>query len=219
MHGEIFRDVSIALSTSYRMAASPVMNCGATRHALVTIAAVRPARSRMQADWVRDLIGHTSRVVDFSGLTQFEAHAQCALVRQAVLDRLSIPEACVILARFAQTPGEKQMGVSGLVAHVSATSPAPACLDDPFGDPLADPVWDLLWRRYLPQRYRDGLSLREIARRTHTSKSALCRRSVELDLLLDELERQALMRLERTFVPEGVCEALLQRGMQLALNE
>ncbi|MGF6877382.1 hypothetical protein [Paraburkholderia sp. MM5477-R1] len=203
MHGEPFRDVSVALSTSYRMAVTPVIDAGATRRALIMIAAVRPSRSRIQADWVRQLLGRPSRVVDLSGLTRLEARAQCALVRQAVLRLLPDPEAYAVLARYSQTPGEKQLGVSGLVVLLSATSPAPA----PATDWLADPVWDLLWRRYLPPRYGDGLSLREIARRTHTSRSGLARRAAELDTLLDELERHALATLEHAFVPDGLCEA------------
>ncbi|MBC8638283.1 hypothetical protein IAG25_15795 [Caballeronia sp. EK] len=207
MHGETFRDVNVALSTSFRMAEVPAIDAGATRRALVTIAAVRPARSRIQADWVRDLIGHPSRVVDLSGLTRLEARAQCALVRKAVLCRLSDAEAYAILARYSQTPSEKQMSVSGLVAHVSAISPASHHADI-FADPLASPVWDLLWRRYLPPRYGDGLSLREIARRTHTSKSSLARLALQFDHDLDKLEQQALSSLEQTFVSNGLCETL-----------
>lgn len=209
MHGEIFRDVTVALSTSFRLAEVPAVDAGATRRALVTIAAVRPARSRIQADWVRALIGQPSRVVDLSGLTRLEARAQCALVRKAVLCRLSDAEAYAVLARYSQTPREKQMGVSGLVAHVSATCPASHHFVDILADPLADPVWDLLWRRYLPPRYGDGLALREIARRTHTSKSALSRRAVDLDVMLDELERKALCTLEQSFISNGLCETLV----------
>ncbi|MDR5757886.1 hypothetical protein [Caballeronia sp. LZ035] len=213
MRGETFRDVNVALSTSYRMAEYPAIDAGATRRALVTIAAVRPARSRIQADWVRELIGHPSRVVDLSGLTRLEARAQCALVRKAVTCRLSHAEAYAIIARYSLTPSEKQMGVSGLVAHVSAISRASHHADI-FADPLANPVWDLLWRRYLPPRYGDGLALREIARRTHTSKSTLSRRAAELDVMLDELEWRALGTLEQSFVSEGLCEALSACMMQ-----
>ncbi|SAK63475.1 hypothetical protein AWB80_02870 [Caballeronia pedi] len=208
MHGEIFRDVAVALTTSYRMASTPAVDAGATRRALIVIAVSQASRSRMQSDYVKRLVGYPSRVVDLSGLTRLEARAQCALVREAVVNRLSIPEACAVLARFSQTPGEKQMGVSGLVAHFSATGPASLRSLD---DPLADPLWDLLWRHYLPQRYGDGLSLREIARRTHMSKSALSRRADELAHDLDALEQQALKSLEHSFVPEGLCEALLAR--------
>ncbi|KXV03489.1 hypothetical protein CR51_17275 [Caballeronia megalochromosomata] len=58
-------------------------------------------------------------LVDFSGLSRLETRAQCALVRQALLDRLSAVQACAIVARFSQIPSEKQAGVSGLVAHFS----------------------------------------------------------------------------------------------------
>ncbi|AUT62898.1 hypothetical protein C2L65_25345 [Paraburkholderia terrae] len=192
------------------MAGQPVVDAGATRRALVTVACLSPARNRMHADWVRRLIGEPSRVVDFSGLTRLEVRAQCALVRQAVIERLTVSQACAIVARFAQTPGEKQKGVSGLVAHLSATRPAPARAAL-AADPLADPLWDLLWRRYSPPRYGDGMSLRDISRRTHLSKSALARHAARLDDALDELEREALATLERSFVGDGLCYALCDR--------
>jgi hypothetical protein len=104
MRGELFRDVNVALATSYRMASLPAVDAGATRRALVTVACLAPTRSRMHADWVKRLIGEPSRVVDFSGLSRLETRAQCALVRQAVHERLSVPQACAIVARFSQTP-------------------------------------------------------------------------------------------------------------------
>ncbi|MFM0131229.1 hypothetical protein [Paraburkholderia sediminicola] len=100
--------------------------------------------------------------------------------------------------------------MSGLVAHLSATRPAPARATLAT-DPLADPLWDLLWRRYLPQRYGDGVSLREISRRTHVSKSVLARHGGRLDDALDELEWDTFATLERSFVDEGLCEMLLHR--------
>ncbi|WP_157697762.1 hypothetical protein [Caballeronia calidae] len=200
----------MALATSYRMASLPAVDAGATRRALVAVACLSPTRSRMHADWVKRLIGEPSRLVDFSGLSQLETRAQCALVRQAVLDRLSIPQACAVVALFSQTPGEKRKAVSGLVEHFSASRPALARAAL-AADPLADPLWDLLWRRYLPARYGDGLSLREIAGRTNTSKSALARRAVRLDDDLEALERDALASLERLFVNQRVCYMSLDR--------
>jgi hypothetical protein len=205
MRGEVFRDVHVALNTSYRMAATPAVDAGATRRALIRIASLHPVQSRIQADWVLALIGQPSPVVDLSGLSRLEARAQCALVCQSV-ERLTYPQACAVLARFAQTPSEKQTGVSGLVMHLSSISPA-----SPEDDPLEDPLYDLLWRRYLPQAYGDGLSLRAIARRTHTSKSALSRLAERIDQELDPLERDAMKNLEQNFVSQGLCEALLAR--------
>ncbi|BAO90718.1 hypothetical protein [Caballeronia cordobensis] len=210
MHGETFRDVNVALATSYRMANLPAVDAGATRRALVTVACLSPARNRMHADWVKRLIGQPSRVVDFAGLTRLETRAQCALVRQAVLDRLSEPEACAVVARFSETPSEKQIGVSGLVAYFSSTR-SPSARAALAADPLADPLWDLLWRRYLPAYYGDGLSLRDIARRTHRSKSALARQAMRLDEDLDAVEHAALATLERSFVDDGLCHVLRDR--------
>ncbi|KAK48378.1 hypothetical protein BG58_33205 [Caballeronia jiangsuensis] len=182
------------------MANLPAVDAGATRRALVTVACLAPTRSRMHADWVKRLIGQPSRVVDFSGLSRLETRAQCALVRQAVLDRLSPSQASAVVARFSESPREKQLGVSGLVAHFSATRPASA-----RAALAADPLWDLLWRRYLPATQGDGLSLRAIAGRTHTSKSTLARRAIEVDRELDNLELLALAILERAFLADGLC--------------
>jgi hypothetical protein len=63
----------------------------------------------------------------------------------------------------------------------------------------------------VPRHYGDGLSLREIARRTYRSKSALARRAVELNVLLDNLKRQALETLEQSFISDGLCQSLVVR--------
>ncbi|WP_159836574.1 hypothetical protein [Burkholderia sp. 8Y] len=98
---------------------------------LVTIAAVHPSRSRMQADWVRDLIGHSSSVVDLSGLTKQEAHAQCALVR------LSGPEAYVILARCSKPPPRSKWLCPGWLCMSRRSVRLPFVLTRSLADPLA----------------------------------------------------------------------------------
>jgi hypothetical protein len=45
MGGELFRDVNVALTTSYRLATLPAIDAGATRRALVTVACLAPSRS------------------------------------------------------------------------------------------------------------------------------------------------------------------------------
>jgi hypothetical protein len=155
--------------------------------------------TRQQADWLARLIGSPSGSVNFDGLTRIEIHGQASIVTDAVLRRLPGPELYAMLARFAQTEPEKSAGVLGLVEYLYPNSPT--------GNRAA--LTDLVWRRYLPHRYRGGFSYRDIAKRSHVSKSTLARSAEWLDDECDALELRALRRLEETFVPHGVCGPIL----------
>jgi hypothetical protein len=197
----VFSDTTVALHVSYLVSSLPCIEPCSLRRALIMVMESIDLMNRQQADWLARLIGTASPNVNFAGLTRMEIHGQAVSVTQAVTRRLPAPEQYAMLARFAQTEPEKSAGVFGLVEYVSEASPT--------GNREA--LTDLVWRRYLPRRYRGGFSFRDIARRTHVSRSTLARAADWLDDEFDGLELCALRRLEETFVPHGVCKAMVMQ--------
>ncbi|RQN39607.1 helix-turn-helix domain-containing protein [Paraburkholderia tropica] len=116
------------------------------------------------------------------------------MVIDAARSRLFGVERAVVIARFAPLEAVKRVGVTGLVDALAGGSPV--------GNLNA--LESLVWRRYVPKGYRDGYSLRAIAKRTGVSKSTLARASEWIDGQCDGFEPRALRRLEETFVPHGV---------------
>jgi hypothetical protein len=201
MLATVFSDTTVALHVSYLIASLPAIEPCSLRRALIAVLESIELMNRQQADWLARLIGTPSGSVDFTGLTRIEIHGQASLVTASVASRLLPPEQFAMLARFAQTAPEKSAGIYGLAEYV--------CTASPTGNREA--LTDLIWRRYLPRRYRGGFSLRDIAKRTHVSKSTLQRTAEWLDGEFDGLELCALRRLEETFVPHGVCAAVPTR--------
>jgi hypothetical protein len=194
----VFADTTVALHVSYAIRATQACAPTSMRHMLLMLMESAEMMNRRQTDWLERLIGQRSSLVDFGGLDSIEIRAQAIMITQAVEQRLPAPELYAMLARFAQTEPEKSAGVMGVVEYVCPASPT----DN------RDALTDLVWRRYLPRRYRGGYSFRDIARRTHVSKSTLARTADWLDDECDGLELRALRHLEETFVPHGVCAAV-----------
>ncbi|CAG4921676.1 hypothetical protein [Paraburkholderia saeva] len=144
------------------------------------------------------MIGTRSATVDFSGLTIPEIHAQCSMIIDAMQRRLPPPEYCVMVGRFASTEAMKAIGVEGFMMWLSPAAPIS----------IHAALSSLIWRRYVSRKYRNGYSLRAIAKATGSSKSALGRVAQWLDGESSGLELRALRRLEQSFVPHGVCEAM-----------
>lgn len=194
----IFVDTATALHVSFLIEALPVSEPSSLRGALIRMLECMPILTYQQAATLARMIGTRSSTVNFSGLTRHEIHGQCAMIIDAVQSRLPYPELCVVLARFAPTECVKGVGVDGLMLWLAPVSPITnhAALSS------------LIWRRYVPRQYRDGYSLRAIAKATGSSKSVLGRVAQWLDGESAGLELRALRRLEQTFVPHGVCDAM-----------
>ncbi|MGF6920161.1 hypothetical protein [Paraburkholderia sp. 40] len=194
----VFLDTPTALHVSFLIGALPVSEPSSLRGALIHMLECMPVLTYQQASTLARMIGTRSSTVNFSGLTRHEIHGQCAMIIDAVQTRLPYPELCVILARFAPTERIKGIGVDGLMLWLAPVAPITnhAALSS------------LIWRRYVPKKYRDGFSLRAIARATGSSKSTLGRVAQWLDDEAAGMELRALRRLEQTFVPHGVCEAM-----------
>jgi hypothetical protein len=194
----VFSDTVVALHVSYAISATRAVAPTSMRRMLLMLMESAEMMNRRQTDWLERLIGQRSALVDFGSLNSIEIHAQAIMITEAVRHRLQPPEQYAMLARFAQTEPEKSAGVLGVVEYVCPSSPISN----------RDALTDLVWRRYLPRCYRGGYSFRDIERRTHVSKSTLDRTADWLDDECDGLELRALRRLEETFVPEGICEAV-----------
>lgn len=198
----IFLDTPTALHVSFLILALPVREPSALRKALIRMLECMPVRTRRQSDTLARMIGTRSATVNFSGLTIPEIHAQCAMIVTAAHNRLPYPEYCVMVARFAPTEAVKALGVDGLLMWLSPASP--------ISNHAA--LASLIWRRYVPKKYRDGYSLRAIAKATGSSKSTLGRVAQWLDSESAGLELRALRRLEETFVPHGVASAMAMQS-------
>ncbi|MGF6957976.1 hypothetical protein [Paraburkholderia youngii] len=194
----IFRDTSTALHVAFLITALPVSEPSALRRALIRVLEALPVRTTQQSATLARLIGSPSPSVNFSGLTTQEIRGQCAMIINAMQSRLPHPELCVLLARYAPSERLKGIGVDGLTLWLAPVSPTTnyAALSS------------LIWRRYVPKKYRDGYSLRAIAKATGSSKSTLGRVAQWLDVESQGLELRAIRRLEETFVAHGVCEAM-----------
>jgi hypothetical protein len=203
MRGAIFRDVTVALTTSFRLDATPAIDAGATRRALVLIATQANASSRMQSDYMQRLFGRPSCTTNFAGLSPLEVRAQCALVRKHAAEQLDAAHASAILARFAHTPSERKAGIHGVAKHIRISGVcARAALGE--GNRYAAIIM-LVTRHYEPCAHRKRLTLRDIANETSVPKSTLARFANSIKHEADHLEAEALASLERFLVPRGVC--------------
>jgi uncharacterized protein YerC len=194
----IFLDTPTALHVSFLILSLPVSEPSSLRKALIRMLECMPVRTYQQSATLTRLVGSRSLTVNFAGLSTQEIHGQCALVVDAVQRRLPHPELCVMLARFAPTESLKAVGVDGLMLWLAPLSPITNYAA----------LTSLIWRRYVPKQYRDGYSLRAIAKATGSSKSTLGRVAQWLDGESAGLELRALRRLEETFVPHGVAAAV-----------
>jgi hypothetical protein len=194
----IFRDTPTALHVAFLIGALPISEPSSLRGALIRMLESMPILTYQQAATLIRMIGTRSQTVNFSGLDRHEIHGQCALIIDAMQQRLPPPEYCVMVARFAPTEAMKAIGIEGLMLWLAPAAPISNCAA----------LSSLIWRRYVPRKYRDAYSLRAIAKATGSSKSTLGRVAQWLDGESSGLELRALRRLEETFVPHGVCEAM-----------
>ncbi|HEY2024603.1 hypothetical protein [Paraburkholderia sp.] len=202
MLNPIFADTTVALHMSYAIRATRATAPTSMRRMLLMLMESAQMMNRQQTGWLERLIGQRSRLVDFGSLNAVEIHAQAVMITEAVRHRLPEPEAFALIARFAQDI-EKSAGVYGVTDYLLVSG-------SPVGNREA--VTDLVWRRYLPRQYRGGYSIRDIEYRTHVARSTLGRAAQWLDDECDGLELSALRRLEQTFVPHGVCGALVMQA-------
>jgi hypothetical protein len=198
----VFSDTPTALHVSFLVYSQQVGDLSSLRRALIRILETMPVLTRQQADMLKRLHGTRSLLVDFEGLTQHEIHGQCALIIDSVQQRLPHPELCAVFAGYGATPAARQRGINGLTIYLLKPSPLAAS---------CQAFNALVWRYYLPREYSDGYSLRDIEKRTGCTRMTLARASVWLANELQGIELRALRRLEETFVPHGVCPAIVMQ--------
>ena len=190
----MFANARTALGVSYGAPARAAHVPCSLRHALVALMQGARLTNARQRDWYARLLGSASVSVDLSGLTPFERHAQCSMIRRTV-DALPTSQACAIMCAFSLSPEERERGFTGLTTDLSArrASRNPAV------------IRELIERRYTPSRMLDGLSLRDIGSRVSLSKSQLFRLAQDVDRECSALEAEAMGELERRFSLSGMC--------------
>jgi uncharacterized protein YerC len=196
----MFSDARVALGVSYGMSARVAQLPCSLRHALIEMMQGAHLTNARQRDWYARLLGTPSAHVNLAGLTPFERHAQCAMIRRAV-DNLPAPQAYAIMTAFTQAADEREVGINGLTEHVCS------CVRF-CRDPAS--VREIIERRYTPPRMRDGHSLRDIAARTGVSKSHLARIAHYVDHECRALEAEAISALEKLFITQGMCDPVFR---------
>lgn len=193
----LFADTSTALHLSWLITSLPPSLPCSLRQALISILETRPVHTYQQSATLERLVGKPSGLVDFGGLSRTEVRGQCAMILETVRRLLHGVEYAAVLARFAPTEASMRVGVSRLADYLDVASPLGS----------RDALEALIWRRYVPNRYRNGYALRAIEARTGVPRSTLARAYKWLDGECSGFERRALLRIEDALVAQGVCAA------------
>lgn len=205
--GAIFRDVGHALHTAYLVIANEPRQGCVTRSLLLQ--AMMVGRSKLtpeQAEWFDSLKGSPAGSIDFSGLSDDEIRAQCAMVVAAVNHHLPRIEAMVVRARFGATEYEDVNGVRRYAfSHERAT--AIRELSDwlrPFLQNVPVMAVDSLLARQFANHIKTKISVRDLAAAFGCSKSTYHRASAVVRGHVRQLEASAHQRLARHFVQQGI---------------
>lgn len=205
--GAIFRDVGHALHTAYLVIANEPRQGCVTRSLLLQ--AMMVGRSKLtpeQAEWFGSLKGSPAGSIDFSGLTDDEIRAQCAMVVAAVNHHLPRIETMVVRARFGATEYEDVHGVRRYAfSHERAA--AIRELSDwlrPFLQNVPAMAVDGLLARQFANHVKTKVSVRDLAAAFGCSKSMYHRASAVVRSHVHQLEASAHQRLARHFVEQGI---------------
>jgi hypothetical protein len=194
MNRAIFRSTSQALHFAYLIEAYEVS---------VPSGMAQIMRQAMQQAG-GDALG-TSASIDFGGLNPLEVRAQCAMIRGIVRDRLPLPEASAIQARY----GLNEIALSdGRRRPVFSRERYQAILK--LGDWLApsfpnfNPLAvDILIARAVDKRVAD-ISFRQMAEKFGLDQSTYAYALKRVHSKLSELENMAIDRLQPSFMADGV---------------
>lgn len=133
-------------------------------------------------------------VVDFSGLTVLELHAECAGIRKAVERECGPDESAVIKARYELTEFEDVDGVRRFAfskARIDALLYLSAKVRTLYFPDAAQDVIDILVGRAFAERWKTPITLRQIEEQFGVSKSNLGRMANRLDEYVMQLENRA----------------------------
>ncbi|MET3431448.1 hypothetical protein ABIC71_000926 [Herbaspirillum seropedicae] len=210
--GAIFKDVGHALHTAFLVIANEPRQGCVTRSMLLqmmaTIDLEAPDRQLTpgQAEWFSSLKGSPAGTIDFSGLTDDEIRAQCAMIVSAVRSKLPVAEMNVVLARYGATEfedvdGQRRWSFSrerGQAILALAEWIRPMLSNVP---PMAV---DSLLARQFANHVKTKISVRDLAASFGCSKSTFHRASAVVRDHVRQLEAMARDRLYTYFVEQGV---------------
>jgi hypothetical protein len=194
-----------------------VMGQEATQDAPLRKALIRVLESIQldgkQRDWLAQLRGASSDSINFGGLTSNEVRAQCAMITQAV-KHLPPPEMWALQARFGHTeyedldteqlPGQEPRRRFAFSAErIGAIKGLSDWLLPSFPQ-LSGFALDCMLGRLYANHKKMGISYRDLADSFGGSAMKYQRATTKLKQKLQELERQAIARLEERFVADGV---------------
>ncbi|WP_112069185.1 hypothetical protein [Herbaspirillum rubrisubalbicans] len=205
--GAIFRDVGHALHTAFLVISNEPRQGCVTRSMLLQAMIV--GRNRLtpdQAEWFDALKGSPAGSIDFSGLTDDEIRAQCAMVVAAVNHHLPRIEAMVVRARFGATEYED---VNGVRRYAFSHERAAAIreLSDwlrPALQNVPAMAVDGLLARQFANHMKTKVSVRDLAAAFGCSKSTYHRASAVVRSHVRQLEASAHQRLTHHFVEQGI---------------
>ncbi|KAF1042391.1 MAG: hypothetical protein GAK35_02764 [Herbaspirillum frisingense] len=211
--GAIFRNVEHALHTAFLVIANEPRQGCVTRSMLLQMMATHqevdarlPALTPAQAEWFIALKGSPSGTIDFSGLTDDEVRAQCALIVSAVKSKLPEAEMNVVLARYGATDYEDVDG-RRRYAFSRERGDAIRALADwmrPMVANVPSMAVDVLLARQFANHVKTKISVRDLAASFGCSKSTFHRASGVVRDHVRQLEALARERLYPYFVEQGV---------------
>ena len=173
-----------------------------------------------QREWLEQLRGAGSGLVNFSGLRGEEIRAQCAMITQAVRTKLPDAERWVLQAKYGQVEyedidlGDKQLPPTEQprVQRRYAFSPeriaAIKGLSDWFAPmfPRMNPLAiDFMLGRMYARHKKIEISSRDLATQFGGNYKQYLRATSKMKAHLTQLEALAVARLEPLFVENGVC--------------
>lgn len=213
--GAIFRDVGHALHTAFLVISNEPRQGCVTRSMLLQMMATidldAPGRQLTpgQAEWFSALKGTPAGSIDFTGLTDDEIRAQCAMIVAAVNHHLPRIEAMVVRARFGSTEYED---VNGARRYAFSHERAAAIreLSDwlrPSLQNVPAMAVDGLLARQFANHIKTKISVRDLAAAFGCSKSTYHRASAVVRSHVRQLEAAAHQRLARHFIEQGIIPA------------
>ncbi|WP_443113301.1 hypothetical protein [Herbaspirillum seropedicae] len=159
-----------------------------------------------QVEWFSSLKGTPAGTIDFSGLTDDEIRAQCAMIVSAVRSKLPVAEMNVVLARYGATEYEDVEGRRRWSFSRERADAILALADwmRPMLVNVPPMAVDMLLARQFANHVKTKISVRDMAASFGCSKSTFHRASAVVREHVLQLESLARDRLHPYFVEQGV---------------
>ena len=216
----IFQNVGQAVHVAFLIMGQEPAGDAPFRKALIRAMESIRLDSDVQREWLDQLRGTASGMVNFGGLRGTEIRAQCAMITQAVRTKLPEIERWVLEAKYGQVEfedidlGDKQLPATErprLQRRYAFNAERIAAIHG-LSDWLAPLVpnvnrfaIDFMLGQIYANHKRIEISTRDLAAQFGGSHMIYFRASGKIKHHLRQLEAQAIARLEPLFVENGVC--------------